>query len=222
MWFSHTLLIREHLSILRARYSRLLSLSTTTAANQRLRSSPVSNPDVLRRLRVTEMNTPPGIPGVLLADGSHSTDPAMIEQVFTTHFSSTFCSHRTVNSVFAARVRQFCGDLPSLPQNLADALMLPITLEELSTIVRRMKSGSSPGPDGLPTEFYKTFWPELGPILVKLFNRFLSTGDLPQSFRESRIVLLPKPGGNPSEPQSWRPIALLNSDYKLLTSVLVS
>ncbi|KAM7284454.1 uncharacterized protein ISCGN_001548 [Ixodes scapularis] len=44
---------------------------------------------------------------------------------------------------------------------------------------------------------------------------------LPESFWQGRIILLPKEGGHPSDPEAWRPITLLNASYKLLASVLV-
>lgn len=45
-------------------------------------------------------------------------------------------------------------------------------------------------------------------------------GVRPESFRESRVVLIAKPGGDPSDPKAYRPITLLNSDYKLVASLL--
>ena len=33
-----------------------------------------------------------------------------------------------------------------------------------------MKGNKSPGLDGLSVEFYKTFWPEIGSLVVESFN----------------------------------------------------
>ncbi|KAM7313622.1 hypothetical protein ISCGN_003475 [Ixodes scapularis] len=61
----------------------------------------------------------------------------------------------------------------------------------------------------------------IGTTLVAVFNAFLRGGGVPDSFRRGRIVLLPKEGGDHSTPNAWRPITLLNTDYKILAAVLV-
>ncbi|KAM7297287.1 hypothetical protein ISCGN_022440 [Ixodes scapularis] len=45
---------------------------------------------------------------------------------------------------------------------------------------------------------------------------------LTPSFRLGRIVLIPKRGGDHVNPGAWRPITLLNRDYKLLAATLAS
>lgn len=42
-------------------------------------------------------------------------------------------------------------------------------------------------------------------------------GPFPASFGMGHIVLIPKKTGDPSDPESWRPITLLNCDYKIFT-----
>ncbi|KAM7314859.1 uncharacterized protein ISCGN_004643 [Ixodes scapularis] len=83
-----------------------------------------------------------------------------------------------------------------------------------------MKTGSAPCPDGFPTEFYRTFWDVLGEHVCAVLPTFLTELRLPESFRQGRIILLPKEGGDPSDPGASRPITLLNTSYKLLASVL--
>lgn len=83
-----------------------------------------------------------------------------------------------------------------------------------------MNQSTAPGPDGLVTGFYSTFFDILGPLL-KLVNCFLESGTKPPSFSAGRIVLIPKEGMTPSSPSSWRPITLLNTNYKLVATLLV-
>lgn len=44
-----------------------------------------------------------------------------------------------------------------------------------------MENGKSPGIDGLPIEFYKTFWPVLREDLLVVFDESLTNGFLPLS-----------------------------------------
>jgi hypothetical protein len=55
--------------------------------------------------------------------------------------------------------------------------------------------------------------PVLSLILTKLFNDFMAVGCTPTSFLEAYIFSISK-GGDHTNPLNYRPIALLNTDYK--------
>jgi hypothetical protein len=97
-------------------------------------------------------------------------------------------------------------------------------LEELKAALGRLPRGKAPGDDGFPYEFYSELWPELGPRLCAVLNEaFHSPLDapLPASMRTGRITLLYKgKGADRASPASYRPITLLNCDYKIVASVL--
>ena len=82
-----------------------------------------------------------------------------------------------------------------------------------------MDKGKSPGSDGLPMEFYVAFWDLLVEDLVNVSNASLEAGLLPFSQREALIALILKKGYH-LDHKNWRPINLLNVDYKLCTRVL--
>lgn len=58
----------------------------------------------------------------------------------------------------------------------------------------QLQSGKSPGPDGLPAEFYKTYRHFLLPVLRQVFEEAREMGVLPATMREALIIALPKPG----------------------------
>lgn len=86
----------------------------------------------------------------------------------------------------------------------------------------RLKSNKSPGIDGLRAEFYKTFKQKLAPVLTGIFETCLQDSKHPPSWTESKIILIHKVGKDPMLPQSYHPISLLNTDYKVFTSVLAT
>uniref|UniRef100_A0A803K7B8 Reverse transcriptase domain-containing protein n=1 Tax=Xenopus tropicalis TaxID=8364 RepID=A0A803K7B8_XENTR len=90
---------------------------------------------------------------------------------------------------------------------------------EIMEAIASLPLNKSPGPDGLTSEFYKAFSKELSPILQKVFTQFLQAGQLPRSLRESALILLSK-GKDRRQITNWRPIALLNTDRKILAKVL--
>lgn len=67
-------------------------------------------------------------------------------------------------------------DLKKLSCSEAAALGADISLNELWDAVCDMSLGKSPGPDGIPFEFYIKFWPELGPMLLKMITTSIAKG----------------------------------------------
>ena len=97
---------------------------------------------------------------------------------------------------------------------------MKLSEEELLEALKLMKNDSSPGLDGLPIEVYKFFWSDLKDILISCYNFCFDSGSLSPSQSEALICLLHKgKGADREEVTSWRPIALLNSDYKLIAKV---
>ncbi|MCI4382160.1 hypothetical protein PGIGA_G00260590 [Pangasianodon gigas] len=92
---------------------------------------------------------------------------------------------------------------------------------ELYKALQGMELGKAPGMDGLPVDFYKSFWSELGEDLLKVLNDSLGGGLLPLSCRRAVLTLLPKKG-DLTDIKCWRPVSLLCSDYKLLSKVLAN
>ena len=57
-----------------------------------------------------------------------------------------------------------------------------------------LKKGKSPVIDGLPVEFYATFWSLLGDDLLQILSQSITNGLLPNTGRKGVITLLPKHG----------------------------
>ena len=85
--------------------------------------------------------------------------------------------------------------------------------------INKLNLKSSPGPDGLTSQLYKTFTDEFCSILAKVFNQFVHGGKLPNSFCLAIIKLLPK-SENAIAVQDFRPISLMNTDAKIFAHVV--
>ena len=85
-----------------------------------------------------------------------------------------------------------------------------------------MKFNKSPGNDGFTVEFYVTFWPQLGEMLVETLNETYEKEELSNSQKQGIITLIEKDGKNALYVNNYRPISLLNVDYKILSKVLAS
>ncbi|KAK3731796.1 hypothetical protein QZH41_007617 [Actinostola sp. cb2023] len=82
-----------------------------------------------------------------------------------------------------------------------------------------MSRNKTPGSDGLPREFYLTFWDVLSADLVEVLNFPHSCGSLSTSQRRGFISLVPKKGDLRLR-KNWRPITLLNVDYKIASRTI--
>ena len=92
---------------------------------------------------------------------------------------------------------------------------------EILAALKSTKGGSAPGLDGLPVEVYKVFWHDIKYPLTNCFIKSFQNGYLSPSQSQALLCLLHKGGENPRESiSSWRPISLLNADYKLIAKVL--
>ena len=68
----------------------------------------------------------------------------------------------------------------------------PITFEIMEKSLNSLDNDKTPGPDGLTTEFYKTFFQDLKPLFVILISEILNEERLPTSQTYSIIKLLKK------------------------------
>ena len=84
-----------------------------------------------------------------------------------------------------------------------------------------MKNEKSPGEDGIPKEFYDKYYHLLEENLSELYNNILLSMEQPQSQKNALIKLLFKKGDH-RELKNWRPVSLLNTDYKILSKILTN
>lgn len=93
-----------------------------------------------------------------------------------------------------------------------------VTLEELKMAISAMKNNKAPGPDGIIVELYKRS-EQLQSILLKVINHHIREKELPYDLKKGLIILLYKKGDE-TLLKNYRPITLLNPDYKIITGTL--
>jgi len=138
------------------------------------------------------------------------------------HFANSYSTEDLEKLPKPPKLEEFIEPqwLPKIDDNEKVKLAEPITINEITNAVNSMKLGSAPGLDGLTVDFYHTFWDELSPYLFKMYNFCYEMGTFRTTTSEGVIRLIPKPGKNPLHVENWRPISLLNVDYKIYSKAL--
>ena len=108
-----------------------------------------------------------------------------------------------------------------LTDDESEILEKPLTIEELGSALYSMKANKSPGSDGLPAEFLKIFWDKLKSIFKGVVDFIFEQGIMHISARWGIISLIPKKSKDLLLLKNWRPITLLNVDYKIIAKSLV-
>ena len=93
-------------------------------------------------------------------------------------------------------------------------------IEEISKSIKDLPNKKSPGSDGFSADFYKFFWIDIKDLVFNSINYALNNGILSIEQRRAVLSLNPKNGKNIRFLKNWRPISLLNTDYKIIAKLL--
>ena len=85
--------------------------------------------------------------------------------------------------------------------------------------LKGLQTGKSPDFDGIPVEFYSRFWDLLCDPLLAVLNDCFQVGLLCASQRKALLRLIYKKDDKHLA-KNWRPISVLNCDYKLVSKII--
>ena len=96
-----------------------------------------------------------------------------------------------------------------------------ITPDEVREAISQLRKGKSPGPDGLPNEFYLSCSDMLVDLLTSAFNDGIKVGKMHASFYHGVISVIYKKGPFPNL-DNWRHVTIMNVDYKILAKIVAN
>ena len=150
-------------------------------------------------------------------DGSIVSSPVDLCSCLPDFYLSLFSTEPTDSAVRSSLLGNLTSTLLSCDQvALCEG---HLSVEECHTALQGMARSKAPGSDGLPMEFYLKFWNVLGADLVAVLNSCFDSGSLSLSQRRGVISLSFKKGDR-LDPRNWRPMPLLNVDYKIASRVI--
>ena len=159
------------------------------------------------------------IPQIKSPTGTMLTNLKDINDHFSVFYASLYSSECQDSTVL---IDSFFENITLTPvdEQLNSKLENPLTLSEIAGAITAMQSGKSPGPDGFCVKFYKISSSLLSPLLLAMFTESFDSGHLPPTLTQASISLLAKKDKDPTLCESYRPISLLNVDFKILAKAL--
>ncbi len=126
----------------------------------------------------------------------------------------------SAGETFAENADEFLSaDLPHLSDADRQSLEEEVQYEEIAQAISSMPKGKTPGSDGLPIEFFLCFSDDLIPLLLRLYKECFKVGHMTTTMHSGLISLLYKGKGLKIDRANWRPLTMLNGDYKILAKV---
>jgi hypothetical protein len=151
-------------------------------------------------------------------NGTLVDEPDQILHEIKTQYEQLFQSDGASETAFNFFVEN-CT-IPSLNETDKALLESPITVEEVKDAIQATHGGKTPGYDGIPIEMYWLFCDTISVFLCRLFNYFLDCGYMHDTAYMGIISLLYKGKGERFLRENWRPLTMLNLDYKIFTKIL--
>lgn len=90
---------------------------------------------------------------------------------------------------------------------------------EIKAALFSIHPGKAPGPDGFSACFFQSNWGLMGKDIVSEIREFFLSGQMPRTINETHLRLIPKIL-SPMKVADYRPIALCNVSYKIISKLL--
>lgn len=160
-----------------------------------------------------------GIPALRSPAGSLHSSPKACAELTARYWAGISSKPNTSKAAQRAVLATLAGSPRLSEQQAAQLGCCTVAEKEVRRALRRSKPGTAPGRDGIPIQLYRKFSAVFQPLLTRLFCSIGASGQLPRGFPDGVISVLYKKGQR-SDPANYRPITLLNTDYRLLAKVL--
>ena len=164
----------------------------------------------------SKVNDKSGIIDYLKIDGIKEYNAKTISNGFANYFAN-------IGNKFAkqipAPVKHITEYLKTLQSSSKSIFLQPTTEQEVLKIVRNLPSKLSSGHDNISNVLLKEMIDIMAPVLTKIFNQSLETGEFPDVMKLAEVVPLFK-GKEHYLSNNYRPISLLTTVSKILEKIV--
>ncbi|CAA7014604.1 unnamed protein product [Microthlaspi erraticum] len=147
-------------------------------------------------------------------DGSWAETDDSIEKVATEYFQTLFTSSQP--SDFSEALRYVKAQVTP---NINQALTQFPSNEEIRQAIKEINPEKAPGPDGMTSLFFQSFWEVTAQDIISMVKDFFTSSSFDKRLNSTNICLIPKTE-RPKEMSEFRPISLCNVSYKIISKIL--
>ena len=134
--------------------------------------------------------------------------------IFIHHSAPPSKSQTPMTSISATKTYSF--------QKIKYLCYKDLTLNEIRNALLQMTNGKIPDSDGITTEFYNLFWPNIKHFVLSVSTDSFLKGSLSGFQVQGVITCIPREGKYGNHIANWRPVTWLNTDYKIHTLPLAN
>ena len=148
--------------------------------------------------------------------GLLTSNPKEILKIQANYFSKLFTSDTNIECKIDITPEK------QLSEKQKCDLDVDLQIDEVSKAIKEMAKDKTPGTSGFQVNMYVMFWTRLKEPLFNAFRFVYAKGYLNESARRGLITLIPKKDRYLNYVKNWRPIILLNTDYKIIAKVIAN
>uniref|UniRef100_A0A670JBZ4 Reverse transcriptase domain-containing protein n=1 Tax=Podarcis muralis TaxID=64176 RepID=A0A670JBZ4_PODMU len=155
----------------------------------------------------------------IVVNGEETADPKEIRKGFVDFYKQLYRNRERNNK---KKIERYLKEkaIRKITMDQKDQLNAPISKEEVEEVINELKRGKAPGPDGLTASYYKDLKDRLIVPLIEVMNNILKVREIPETWKEAFITIIPKQDSDLTQVKNYRPISLLNTDYKIFAGIL--
>lgn len=140
-----------------------------------------------------------------------------IGSVAESYFNTLFKSTRHLSEEYSS---VFNGFQARVIDSMNIDLTKSVTIDEIQAAVFNIGADRTPGPDVFTGAFYHQFWSEINSSIYEEVHSFFTMGHIQGATNHTNFCLIPKIDA-PQTMSDFRPIALCNVCYKIISKILV-
>jgi len=165
--------------------------------------------------QVTKIKNKTKVISSLRNDEEIITDPNVISNHIVNYYSNLFSTNPFLqDDLLVEEV------IPSLiDENTNNLLTMIPNEDEIKAAVFSMNRDGAPGPDGFGACFFQSYWSIVHKEVSEAVVEFFTTGRIHSNFNANSLILIPK-SHNADTLEQYRPIALANFKFKVISKVL--
>lgn len=152
--------------------------------------------------------------------GRSTTDPKGILDMEKRFFEKLYLQKTSENLIDLAQLGLHQEGIPQITDLDKQRLERPLSSEELKSALNQLNRNKCPGTDGITVEVYHMFWEDIQDLFCACIHQCIREGHFTTEQQRGVISLIPKKDADRRFVRNWRPITLLNTDYKIVTKAI--